>query len=114
MSLVFRVLQKCRKETLIPMSFMLVGAAHASTVTLPTDGSVGPLQGIITGFQAIISFLTGPIVTMVMTIACIVTVAIWMFIPKESFLLPFMRFMGGGMIILNIPGWIAFFQGFAS
>ena len=104
-----------RKWSLLSLTLSCFAtAANASTVTLPTAGADGPLAGIIAGFQSIVSMFSGPIVSVIMTLGLMGTIIAWFFMPKENILAPMMKFVVGGIILMNIPGWITWLQSMAS
>lgn len=98
------------RHYLLAMLLLVAPGAFATTVDIGTDGADGPLDGLIQAMQSVMNFLTGPIAVFVLAGSLMVAVALWMFAPKDGMMGGFLRIIAGGIVILNIPGWIVWFQ----
>jgi hypothetical protein len=85
-------------------------SVFAETVDIGTEGADGPLSGLIDGMQSIMNFFTGPMAVFALAASLMVAVAMWMFAPKEGMMGSILRVIAGGILILNIPGWVVWLQ----
>lgn len=83
-------------------------------VDIGTAGT-GPLAGLATFFQEIVDFMAGPWAIFVLAGGLILAIGLWVFQPKESGAMQWLfRALFGGVMLMNIGGFIAWIQGMAT
>lgn len=99
--------------SLIFIGLVTTRIASAQAVDIGAGGT-GPLTGLTTFLQDIMDFMSGPWAIFALAGGVILAVVMWIWMPKEGAMGTLFRVLFGGVIILNVGGWITFLQGMAT